>query len=60
MKSKSKTEFTEEEIQTALNNLNKGVQFVTVMEAAADYKKRLHDFLERLGEKLEEEKGNED
>jgi hypothetical protein len=29
---KRKTEFNKEEIQTALNNLNKGVQFVSVVE----------------------------
>jgi DNA-directed RNA polymerase subunit L len=33
-----KTEFTAEEIQTALNNLNKNVKFVSVVEAAAEIK----------------------
>ena len=33
-----KTKFIAEEIQTALNNLNKGVQFVSVVEVVASKK----------------------
>jgi hypothetical protein len=39
---KRKTGFTTEEIQTALNNLNKGVQFLSAVEVVAS-KKELID-----------------